>query len=117
MLGLHWRVTAVSVCPQFGQGSQMGAATDVGFSAGEVRQMVGESKESRLQIAAFVSGRRFQAWREHILGQRLDVTPSDAIVWRNTRKIGCARIVCDDGDVFMTCNYDPPGNYVGEKPY
>lgn len=39
------------------------------------------------------------------------------IVWRNTRKIGCARVVCDTGDVFMTCNYDPVGNYVGQRPY
>ncbi|KAJ9162818.1 hypothetical protein P3X46_022562 [Hevea brasiliensis] len=31
------------------------------------------------------------------------------IVWKTTRRIGCARSVCDDGDVFMTCNYDPPG--------
>ncbi|KAK8626755.1 hypothetical protein V6N13_134387 [Hibiscus sabdariffa] len=39
------------------------------------------------------------------------------IVWKNTRRIGCARVVCDSGDVFMTCNYDPPGNYIGERPY
>ncbi|KAI3472447.1 hypothetical protein Pfo_029567 [Paulownia fortunei] len=39
------------------------------------------------------------------------------IVWKTTRKIGCARVVCDSGDVFMTCNYNPPGNYIGERPY
>ncbi|KAL3744087.1 hypothetical protein ACJRO7_013355 [Eucalyptus globulus] len=39
------------------------------------------------------------------------------LVWRSTRLVGCARVVCDDGDVFMTCNYYPPGNYVGERPY
>ncbi|KAI3446662.1 hypothetical protein Pfo_003327 [Paulownia fortunei] len=40
------------------------------------------------------------------------------IVWRDTRRIGCARVVCYDGrGVFMTCNYDPPGNYIGERPY
>ncbi|CAK9154545.1 unnamed protein product [Ilex paraguariensis] len=39
------------------------------------------------------------------------------IVWRTTRRIGCARMVCRSGDVFMTCNYDPPGNYIGERPY
>lgn len=39
------------------------------------------------------------------------------IVWRNTQRMGCARVVCDNGDIFMTCNYDPPGNYVGERPY
>ncbi|KAL8461326.1 hypothetical protein ACS0TY_032707 [Phlomoides rotata] len=40
------------------------------------------------------------------------------IVWKETRRIGCARVVCDEGrGVFMTCNYDPPGNYIGERPY
>ncbi|XP_030535659.1 pathogenesis-related protein PR-1-like [Rhodamnia argentea] len=39
------------------------------------------------------------------------------IVWRSTRRVGCARVVCDGGDVFMTCNYYPPGNYAGERPY
>ncbi|KAF3791134.1 Glioma pathogenesis-related protein 1 [Nymphaea thermarum] len=39
------------------------------------------------------------------------------VVWRETRRLGCARVVCDTGDVFMTCNYDPPGNYIGQRPY
>ncbi|XVF70077.1 hypothetical protein PTKIN_Ptkin11bG0132600 [Pterospermum kingtungense] len=40
------------------------------------------------------------------------------VVWVGTRRVGCARVVCDGGlGVFMTCNYDPPGNYMGEKPY
>ncbi|GFS36094.1 CAP (Cysteine-rich secretory proteins, Antigen 5, and Pathogenesis-related 1 protein) superfamily protein [Actinidia rufa] len=43
------------------------------------------------------------------------------IVWRTTRRIGCARVVCAGWDrgrgVFMTCNYDPPGNYIGERSY
>ncbi|KAK9101693.1 hypothetical protein Sjap_018947 [Stephania japonica] len=40
------------------------------------------------------------------------------IVWRGTRRVGCATVVCDGGSgVFITCNYDPPGNYLGEDPY
>ncbi|KAL6578015.1 Cuticle-degrading protease [Orobanche minor] len=40
------------------------------------------------------------------------------IVWRDTERIGCAEVVCDGGKgIFMTCNYDPPGNYIGERPY
>ncbi|KAJ0985000.1 hypothetical protein J5N97_003356 [Dioscorea zingiberensis] len=39
------------------------------------------------------------------------------LVWSHTSRVGCARMVCDDGDVFITCNYDPPGNYIGERPY
>ncbi|CDP02944.1 unnamed protein product [Coffea canephora] len=40
------------------------------------------------------------------------------IVWRQTTRIGCARVTCFGGrGVFMTCNYNPPGNYIGERPY
>jgi pathogenesis-related protein 1 len=40
------------------------------------------------------------------------------IVWRNSTRIGCARVLCDhDAGVFITCNYSPPGNYIGQRPY
>ncbi|KAK4431941.1 Pathogenesis-related protein PR-1 [Sesamum alatum] len=40
------------------------------------------------------------------------------IVWKESRRVGCARVVCYEGrGVFMICNYDPPGNYIGERPY
>lgn len=40
------------------------------------------------------------------------------IVWSTTTRIGCARVTCVDGKgIFMTCNYDPPGNYIGQRPY
>ena len=38
------------------------------------------------------------------------------IVWQTTTKVGCAKIECDGYDIWV-CNYDPPGNWVGEKPY
>ncbi len=38
------------------------------------------------------------------------------IVWETTTKVGCAKIDCD-GYTTWVCNYDPPGNWVGEKPY
>ncbi|KAH7373978.1 hypothetical protein KP509_17G082100 [Ceratopteris richardii] len=39
------------------------------------------------------------------------------IVWRDSRYVGCARVTCNDGNIFMTCNYYPPGNYIGQRPY
>ncbi|AES63612.1 hypothetical protein MtrunA17_Chr2g0280311 [Medicago truncatula] len=39
------------------------------------------------------------------------------VVWRNTQRIGCAKVKCNNGGTFITCNYDPPGNYIGERPY
>jgi len=38
------------------------------------------------------------------------------MVWRNTKKVGCGEAMCS-GMLLVACNYDPPGNYLGEKPY
>lgn len=38
------------------------------------------------------------------------------MVWNTTTKVGCAKIKCGDMDIWV-CEYDPPGNWVGEKPY
>jgi len=39
------------------------------------------------------------------------------VVWKNTRKVGCAMAICDDKSQVWVCNYEPIGNIVGQKPY
>ncbi|XP_004289701.1 PREDICTED: pathogenesis-related protein 1B-like [Fragaria vesca subsp. vesca] len=39
------------------------------------------------------------------------------VVWANSIRLGCARVQCTNTWWFVTCNYDPPGNYVGQLPY
>nr|XP_043623453.1 pathogenesis-related leaf protein 4-like [Erigeron canadensis] len=40
------------------------------------------------------------------------------IVWKNTQRVGCARSQCADPTCWVVvCNYDPPGNVVGQWPY
>ncbi|KAJ4716073.1 Pathogenesis-related protein 1 [Melia azedarach] len=39
------------------------------------------------------------------------------VVWRNSVRVGCAKVRCKTGGTFIGCNYDPPGNYNGQKPY
>ena len=38
------------------------------------------------------------------------------IVWRASQRVGCAMAACGDTEVWL-CNYDPPGNFVGQRPY
>ena len=38
------------------------------------------------------------------------------MVWKSTSQIGCAKAECR-GNVLVVCNYDPPGNILGQKPY
>lgn len=39
------------------------------------------------------------------------------IIWKQTRKVGCAVVTCTNGDIIIVCNYDPAGNVIGEKAY
>ncbi len=42
------------------------------------------------------------------------------VVWRNTERVGCGYSTCQSqGFTFevWVCNYDPPGNYIGQTPY
>jgi pathogenesis-related protein 1 len=44
------------------------------------------------------------------------------VVWRDSTAVGCGVAECDDVPGFgagslWVCNYDPPGNFVGERPY
>jgi pathogenesis-related protein 1 len=38
------------------------------------------------------------------------------IVWSDTKEVGCA-VARGGGSEVWVCNYDPPGNWVGQRPY
>lgn len=39
------------------------------------------------------------------------------IIWKQSTRVGCAKVLCKTGDTLISCNYDPHGNVVGEKPF
>jgi len=42
------------------------------------------------------------------------------VVWDSTTAVGCGYGSCEDGGTtieVIVCNYDPPGNYIGQTPY
>ncbi|KAL0307523.1 UNVERIFIED_CONTAM: Pathogenesis-related protein PR-1 [Sesamum angustifolium] len=146
LLALHGRGHTIFVRAQPGAGKKEGAAADVGFSAGQLRAVVGRERQADCELMHSFPEGDFQLGENIYWGSGTTWTPMDAvsawadeekyytyssnscaegqqcghytqIVWKTTRKIGCARVVCDSGDVFMTCNYYPPGNYIGERPY
>jgi uncharacterized protein YkwD len=38
------------------------------------------------------------------------------IVWAATREVGCG-VARDSRHEIWVCNYDPPGNWIGKRPY
>ena len=39
------------------------------------------------------------------------------LVWNNSLEVGCGMALCPDKSQIWVCNYNPPGNWVGERPY
>jgi pathogenesis-related protein 1 len=39
------------------------------------------------------------------------------VIWRDTERVGCGMRICENKAQVWVCSYDPPGNYIGEKPY
>jgi tetratricopeptide (TPR) repeat protein len=39
------------------------------------------------------------------------------LVWKNSTSVGCAMTVCPNGFQIWACQYEPAGNWFGEKPY
>jgi len=39
------------------------------------------------------------------------------MVWRNTTRLGMGQATCGNGATVIVAEYDPPGNFIGQKPY
>jgi uncharacterized protein YkwD len=38
------------------------------------------------------------------------------LIWRNTKRVGCG-VARRQATEIWVCNYDPPGNIIGERPF
>nr|AWX94595.1 pathogensis-related protein 1 [Panax notoginseng] len=39
------------------------------------------------------------------------------VVWQTSNRLGCGRARCNNGGYIVSCNYAPPGNIIGRRPY
>ncbi|KAJ0076665.1 hypothetical protein Patl1_35626 [Pistacia atlantica] len=63
---------------------------------------------------------------ENLVGSRADLSGTDVVkMWVNEKAnydyksntCAAGKVRCNNGGTFIGCNYAPPGNYVGQKPY
>ncbi|XP_058095490.1 pathogenesis-related protein PRB1-3-like [Magnolia sinica] len=68
-------------------------------------------------VAAWAAEKSFYSYQSNTCLQNKDCLHYTQMVWRATTMVGCARIECRSGDTFITCNYYPHGNVIGQRPY
>ncbi|MDE1884150.1 MAG: hypothetical protein KGL20_03185 [Rhodospirillales bacterium] len=49
-------------------------------------------------------------------GNWMDTGHYSQMIWRSTREVGCG-FAEDNGNDVLVCDYSPPGNVMGERPY
>ncbi|WCJ42401.1 Pathogenesis-related protein 1 [Euphorbia peplus] len=68
--------------------------------------------------ATWISERKWYNYWSNSCSGKEECGHYTQIVWKSTSRVGCAKVTCSGGrGVFMICNYDPPGNFIGERPY
>jgi pathogenesis-related protein 1 len=67
-------------------------------------------------IAAWVSEKKYYKGGALNSSNWYDAGHYTQVVWKDTQRVGCAKAECD-GRIIVVCNYDPPGNVQGQKPY
>jgi uncharacterized protein YkwD len=66
--------------------------------------------------------KEWQSEKQYYRGQTLNLSNwydsghYTQMVWKNSEEMGCAKVECN-GNIIVVCNYDPPGNILGQKPY
>lgn len=67
-----------------------------------------------------------ESWYDEIKEYKYDVVTMDnyyptghytQMVWKNTTHVGIGVAICANGGIIIVANYNPAGNYIGEKPY
>ncbi|XP_010943437.1 pathogenesis-related protein 1B [Elaeis guineensis] len=68
-------------------------------------------------VGAWVDERRFYDYRTNTCARGKVCGHYTQVVWRDSVRVGCARVRCNNGNYFIICSYNPPGNISGRRPY
>lgn len=68
-------------------------------------------------VAAWASEKRYYDRKNNRCANNQDCLHYTQMVWKQSSSVGCAKVICNSGDTFITCNYDPHGNVIGQRPY
>lgn len=87
----------------------------------------GDSPTAEAVVQAWASERRCYTYGRFMKGDKCESACDSSsgcghytqLVWRETSLLGCGMTVCDTDfpQEIWVCNYDPPGNFIGEYPY
>ncbi|KAB1205514.1 Pathogenesis-related protein PR-1 [Morella rubra] len=68
-------------------------------------------------VEAWAAERSYYNPETNSCTQNRDCLHYTQIIWRQSSKVGCAKVLCRSPlDTLIICNYDPHGNVIGQRP-
>lgn len=77
-------------------------------------EISGGHASARIVVGAWASEQTAYHYRSNSCSARCGHYTQ--VIWRDTKRVGCGAARDGRREVWV-CNYDPPGNFVGERPY
>ena len=70
-------------------------------------------------LASWISEKKYYNYRSNTCAKGKKCGHYTQVVWAKTRRVGCVARACASkrGATYVICNYNPPGNYIGQRPY
>ncbi|XP_052209338.1 pathogenesis-related protein PRB1-3 [Diospyros lotus] len=68
-------------------------------------------------VAAWAAEKSYYNYESNSCTGKKDCWHYTQMVWRQSRRVGCAKVTCRSGDTLIGCNYFPHGNVIGQKPF
>ena len=70
-------------------------------------------------LASWISEKNYYNYRTNTCAWGKECGHYTQVVWAKTRRVGCVARACasNRGATYVICNYNPPGNYIGQRPY
>jgi uncharacterized protein YkwD len=70
-------------------------------------------------LADWISEKKYYNYQTNSCASGHDCGHYTQVVWARTLRVGCVARKCTSNALatYIICNYDPPGNYVGQRPY
>lgn len=112
---LSWRADLAAYARRYAELRR--ADCDLLHSAGPYGENIFEGSGGYSAVADWAAEWQHYHYAENRCDAGWECGHYTQMVWADSLFVGCAQVTCDCGDVFVICNYDPPGNVDGQRPY
>lgn len=128
---LQWSAAAAAVAQAWAEGCVWGHNPDRGADGIARGENIAASTPGYWATPADVVGDWASEWADYTYASNGCAAGQQCghytqLVWRSTARVGCAKATCTGTSPFSgysgpweyyVCDYEPPGNYRGQRPY